>query len=549
MAESALGIDGGMTSDMDVIRESFAAPERFGVVFERHFSRIFRYLSLRAGPSAAEDLTAQTFAVAFERRASVEGKGGSALPWLYGIASNLLRNEQRREQHRLSVAIGITAQEPWSSLGDPVLESEAGYLLDAVEKLDDDQREALLLFVWADLSYFEIAEALSIPVGTVASRISRARNGLRSILNGGSRSGTESGEMMNDLAQLREIGDRWSLPTEDAQDRCRERLSALIQAELHRSIDPSAGDVVVLESRAADARERRRTSLARSPQRAVALTLVAAALVAGLVSAVVIGLGGGNRTAAAAELDKLAAVAAAQAPVDQLSPGQYLYFQMTNSKIVTVALGTGSVYSLVVPETRATWIATDGAGRIDVTDGTPTFLTPHDRATWEKAGSLSLAQYSYASHETYAAGGLGGPKLTRASTDPATLANQIAGRELEGGPAGAGETFVQIGDFLRQSDASPALRSALYQVAATLPGIELLGNVVDQGGGHGVGIAYVSNGVQTEYVIDPQTSQMIGETKTAVSATNVYGAPAGTVVAWSNYEVPGAVVEAVGATS
>jgi RNA polymerase sigma-70 factor (ECF subfamily) len=187
MAESALGIDGGTTSDMDVIRESFAAPERFGAVFERHFGRIFRYLSLRTGPSAAEDLTAQTFAVAFERRASVEGKGGSALPWLYGIASNLLRNEQRREQHWLSAAVGVSAHEPWSSIGDPVLESEARYLLEAVDGLDESHREALLLFVWADLSYFEIAEALSIPVGTVASRISRARNALRSILDSGSR--------------------------------------------------------------------------------------------------------------------------------------------------------------------------------------------------------------------------------------------------------------------------------------------------------------------------------------------------------------------------
>jgi hypothetical protein len=84
-------------------------------------------------------------------------------------------------------------------------------------------------------------------------------------------------------------------------------------------------------------------------------------------------------------------------------------------------------------------------------------------------------------------------------------------RRLDGGPRTAAEDFVHVGDFLRETDASPALRAALYRAAGLIPGVRLLGTVRDHNGRTGLGVALDSAGVQHELIFNPRTSALMGE--------------------------------------
>ena len=88
----------------------------------------------------------------------------------------------------------------------------------------------------------------------------------------------------------------------------------------------------------------------------------------------------------------------------------------------------------------------------------------------------------------------------------------LSARRIEGGPPGPAEDFVQVGDLLRETDASPALRAAIYQVAAKIPGVVALGTVTDHAGRSGIGLAYDDHGVQSALIFDPATSALLGET-------------------------------------
>lgn len=169
-------------SDANLMVASVVDPELFSAIFDRHFAAVYRYSARRVGAARADDVAAQTFAVAFERRASFDGDVSSAAPWLLGIATNLIRNGARAERRLLAA---ISRLDP-ASAGD--LHNEVDRTLaraDAVEDvariagvlalLSSAQRDVLLLHAYGDLSYEEVAQALSIPVGTVRSRLSRAR--------------------------------------------------------------------------------------------------------------------------------------------------------------------------------------------------------------------------------------------------------------------------------------------------------------------------------------------------------------------------------------
>jgi RNA polymerase sigma-70 factor (ECF subfamily) len=162
-------------TDADAIAVSLRDPDRFAVLVERHLDEIFRYAARRIGPSAAEDVVADTFAAAFARRKRYDASYPSALPWLYGIATNLLRRRRRQEERQLH-AYARTGLDPVLS-GEPDLtERELAGVLAA---LSPEEREPLLLLAWADLSYEEIARALDVPIGTVRSRLNRARKKLQ----------------------------------------------------------------------------------------------------------------------------------------------------------------------------------------------------------------------------------------------------------------------------------------------------------------------------------------------------------------------------------
>jgi RNA polymerase sigma-70 factor (ECF subfamily) len=165
-----------LESDASVIARSASCPEAFGAIFDRHFSAIHAYLSRRVGSSRADDLAASTFTVAFERRRSFRGEADSARPWLFGIATNLLHNERRSEWRTLRALSRLDARpitEPAGAMGiDPRLAA-------LLSEMEADQRDVLLLYAWGELSYEEIATSLEIPLGTVRSRLARAREHLR----------------------------------------------------------------------------------------------------------------------------------------------------------------------------------------------------------------------------------------------------------------------------------------------------------------------------------------------------------------------------------
>jgi RNA polymerase sigma factor (sigma-70 family) len=169
---------GDELSDAEVIRASWDQPEAFKALFERHFDAIFTYLARRKGPDAGSDLASEVFVRAFAGRSRYELNRADARPWLYGIAANLLHKQRRSETRQLRAYARAGADPLWvdvPELPDPVV---AG----ALAAIKPDDREVLLLFAWADLDYDQIAIALSIPVGTVRSRLHRARHQLRTAL-------------------------------------------------------------------------------------------------------------------------------------------------------------------------------------------------------------------------------------------------------------------------------------------------------------------------------------------------------------------------------
>jgi RNA polymerase sigma-70 factor (ECF subfamily) len=170
-------------TDAEDIAASLIDGERFLPVFERHYDPIRSYLQARAGLEVGEELAAQTFEVAFAHRGSFDPRWASAEPWLFGIATNVLRHHLRSEWRRHRAIARITPDQEAGSdldLDDRLAARGAGRALaQAIRSLDDGQREVLLLYALAELSYDEIALALDISLGTVRSRLHRARRRLR----------------------------------------------------------------------------------------------------------------------------------------------------------------------------------------------------------------------------------------------------------------------------------------------------------------------------------------------------------------------------------
>ncbi len=98
-------------ADAVLIGESAAVPERFAVLFDRHAVALHRYVTRRLGPDAADDVVAETFLRAFQRRSDYDESFPDARPWLYGIATNLIAH-QRRGEIRLLRAIARSGIDP-----------------------------------------------------------------------------------------------------------------------------------------------------------------------------------------------------------------------------------------------------------------------------------------------------------------------------------------------------------------------------------------------------------------------------------------------------
>ncbi|HEX2703650.1 MAG TPA: sigma-70 family RNA polymerase sigma factor [Solirubrobacteraceae bacterium] len=169
-------------ADAILIARSLREPQEFAGVFDRHWPSIHAYCTSRAG-AAGEDIAAEVFRLAFDRRGRYDSRLGDASSWLYGIATNLLRHHFRSAQRgdragrrALALAERETSEQPLDRLEAQLLGARLAAALEALPPLD---REALLLLAWAELDYREIARALDVPVGTVRSRVHRARARVR----------------------------------------------------------------------------------------------------------------------------------------------------------------------------------------------------------------------------------------------------------------------------------------------------------------------------------------------------------------------------------
>ncbi len=174
--------EGERDTDAQVIVESLRRPPEFAAVFERHFAPVHRYAQQRVGVDAADEIASETFLLAFDNRHRFDGRQPSARPWLLGIATNLMRRRWRDEQRQLAAyakALDAAPEAGANAVAAPQIPEVDGDLAAALAALTRDDRDTLLLFVWAELSYQEIGDALAVPIGTVRSRISRARRLLR----------------------------------------------------------------------------------------------------------------------------------------------------------------------------------------------------------------------------------------------------------------------------------------------------------------------------------------------------------------------------------
>lgn len=172
--------------DAALIVRSCHEPDVFAVLFERYAPEIKRYVTRRVGSEAAEDVTAETFLVAFRQRDRYDRTCPSARPWLYGIATNLVGRHRRTEltQLRLLARSGSDRViEGFTDRSDARVSADAvsRRLAAALARLPSPHRSVLLLIAWADLTYAETASALGVPVGTVRSRVNRARSKIRRV--------------------------------------------------------------------------------------------------------------------------------------------------------------------------------------------------------------------------------------------------------------------------------------------------------------------------------------------------------------------------------
>jgi RNA polymerase sigma factor (sigma-70 family) len=173
--------------DADIVVASLGDPNLFEAIFDRHHQRIWSYLARLGGRECADELAGDVFAAAFAGRAGFDPARGSVQAWLYGIASNRFRGRGRTQARALRAMSRLAAQQaPPESPTDDALDAMARAdtyerVRSAIDRLSAPDREVIVLFAWEGQSYEAIAAVLGVEIGTVRSRLSRARGRLREL--------------------------------------------------------------------------------------------------------------------------------------------------------------------------------------------------------------------------------------------------------------------------------------------------------------------------------------------------------------------------------
>jgi RNA polymerase sigma-70 factor (ECF subfamily) len=274
-----------------------------------------------------------------------------------------------------------------------------------------------------------------------------------------------------------------------------------------------------------------RSRSTRLPRRSRLVAVAGLAAAGAVAAAVFAGLdteGDGTASAAAAVLRDAAATARAQPSLPELERGEYLYVKSANAYMSTWVESEDLHFTVLVPRVRETWIGPTG-GVIRERSGTPSFLTERDRKAWIKAGRPELAEAPGVSRT-------GPQEPLDLPADADALYSRLE-QESAGHSEGVyQEMFTLVGDALRETNATPEQRAALYEVAARIPGVELLGEVRDRAGRTGLAVAIrnPADGVRETLIFDPETTALLGEQQVAL-AGNQFGYPDGEAVGYATY--------------
>jgi hypothetical protein len=272
-------------------------------------------------------------------------------------------------------------------------------------------------------------------------------------------------------------------------------------------------------------------------RRVILATLAAGAVAAG--AGLVVGARGTETASAAPVLKRAASVARTQPPL-VAHAGQFVY---TKSESITLDTygGDGTSFGALIPWSRESWIGPAG-GRMRQVPGTPRFVTDRDREAWIAAGRPSFT--GPAADEPTS---LPPARPLDLPVDADQLYDRFKAEAARYGPRLYDEMFVYVGDSLRETNVSPEQRAALYQVAARIPGVELVGPVVDSAGRHGIAVAKDDdvNRIRSVLVFDPNTSVLLAEEETTLDGSSLRY-PAGTRIESITY-LETTVVDALGA--
>ena len=178
-----------MDADAEVLAVSGVDAAAFAAVYDSFAAQLYWYAYQRVGEQTAEDVVADTFLAAFQQRASYDPSRAEVRPWLFGILTRKLARHYRTESARYRALARSVPEFVQDGPAEQVAARvSAGAvrapLAEALRRLSAGDRDVLLLVAWCDFSYGEVADALDIPLGTVRSRLNRARRKVREALGG-----------------------------------------------------------------------------------------------------------------------------------------------------------------------------------------------------------------------------------------------------------------------------------------------------------------------------------------------------------------------------
>jgi RNA polymerase sigma-70 factor (ECF subfamily) len=170
-------------------RSSRRSPDaiRHARLWDEHAQRIYRYCFRRtADRELAEDLTSIVFLEAWRRRSKVQLAAEAELPWLYGVAANVVRNQWRSQRRYRAALARLSRPRDEADLAEDAVDHLADQermqrLVKASESLPQIEQDVLTLCAWEDLSPKQAAVALDVPEATVRTRLHRARARLRTL--------------------------------------------------------------------------------------------------------------------------------------------------------------------------------------------------------------------------------------------------------------------------------------------------------------------------------------------------------------------------------